>query len=76
MLSPLARELSWLTARPIAHRGLHDAKAGHIENTMAAFRAAVAGGYAIECDLQMSADGEAIVFHDSTLGQDEEEAEK
>jgi glycerophosphoryl diester phosphodiesterase len=67
MLSPLARELAWLTARPIAHRGLHDASANRIENTMAAFRAAVAEGYAIECDLQMSADGEAMVFHDSTL---------
>jgi glycerophosphoryl diester phosphodiesterase len=67
MLSPLARELAWLTARPIAHRGLHDPKAACIENTLAAFRAAMAEGYAIECDLQMSADGEAMVFHDGTL---------
>lgn len=67
MLSPLARKLAWLTARPIAHRGLHDAAANRIENTLAAFTAAIAEGYAIECDLQMSADGEAMVFHDNTL---------
>src|SRR5947209_18092167 len=59
----------WLTARPIAHRGLHDAPSGVIENTPSAFRAAVAGGYGIECDLQISADGEAMVYHDDALGR-------
>ena len=59
----------WLTARPVAHRGLHDAAAGIIENTPSAFRAAIAGHYAIECDLQLSADGEAMVHHDDTLGR-------
>jgi glycerophosphoryl diester phosphodiesterase len=59
----------WLTARPIAHRGLHDAAAGIIENTPSAFRAAIAGGYGIECDLQISADGEAMVHHDDALGR-------
>lgn len=59
--------LDWLTARPIAHRGLHDAAAGTVENTAAAFAAAMAAGYAIECDLQLSADGEAMVFHDDRL---------
>ncbi|MGH1589420.1 glycerophosphodiester phosphodiesterase family protein [Methylobacterium phyllosphaerae] len=59
----------WLTARPIAHRGLHDRGAGRPENTLAAARAAVAGGFAIECDVQMSADGEAMVFHDAALGR-------
>jgi glycerophosphoryl diester phosphodiesterase len=57
----------WLTARPIAHRGLHDRARGVIENSMSAFRAAVAGGFAIECDVQRAADGEAMVFHDYTL---------
>ncbi len=61
--------LAWLTARPIAHRGLHDAAAGVIENTATAFSAAVAGGYGIECDLQISADGEAMVYHDDGLGR-------
>jgi glycerophosphoryl diester phosphodiesterase len=61
--------LGWLTARPIAHRGLHDAAAGVIENTAEAFAAAMAGSYAIECDLQISADGEAMVHHDDALGR-------
>src|SRR5260370_28136953 len=34
-----------------------------------AFRAAIASGYGIECDLQISADGEAMVYHDDTLGR-------
>ncbi len=57
----------WLIARPVAHRGLHDAASGIIENTPSAFSAAVAADYAIECDIQLSADGEAMVFHDQTL---------
>ncbi|HSP50775.1 MAG TPA: glycerophosphodiester phosphodiesterase family protein [Pseudolabrys sp.] len=61
--------LAWLTARPIAHRGLHDAAAGVIENTASAFSAAIAGGYGIETDLQISADGEAMVHHDDALGR-------
>jgi glycerophosphoryl diester phosphodiesterase len=60
-------QLQWLIERPVAHRGLHDAAAGVIENTPSAFAAAVAGNYAIECDLQLAADGEAMVFHDDTL---------
>jgi glycerophosphoryl diester phosphodiesterase len=61
--------LAWLTARPIAHRGLHDAAAGVIENTASAFSAAIAAGYGIETDLQISADGEAMVHHDEALGR-------
>jgi glycerophosphoryl diester phosphodiesterase len=61
--------LAWLTACPIAHRGLHDAAHGVIENTATAFAAAIAGGYGIECDLQISADGEAMVHHDDALGR-------
>jgi glycerophosphoryl diester phosphodiesterase len=63
------RQLKWLTERPIAHRGLHDAAHGIIENTASAFTAAIAGNYGIECDLQISADGEAMVHHDDTLGR-------
>lgn len=59
----------WLTAWPIAHRGLHDATSGVIENTASAFRAAIAAGYGIECDLQLSADAEAMVHHDDALGR-------
>jgi glycerophosphoryl diester phosphodiesterase len=59
----------WLTARPVAHRGLHDASSGVIENNEAAFKAAIAGNYAIECDVQITADGEAMVHHDDALGR-------
>ena len=61
--------MGWLVARPIAHRGLHDRADGRPENTVAAARAAIAGNYAIECDVQISADGEAMVFHDAALGR-------
>jgi glycerophosphoryl diester phosphodiesterase len=61
--------LAWLTARPLAHRGLHDAAAGVIENTASAFHAAAAAGYGIECDVQLSGDGEAMVQHDDTLSR-------
>ncbi len=61
--------LDWLTARPIAHRGLHDAAAGAVENTATAFSAAIVAGYAIETDLQISSDGEAFVHHDDALGR-------
>jgi glycerophosphoryl diester phosphodiesterase len=54
-------------AAPIAHRGLHDRAAGRIENSRAAVLAAAAAGYAIEIDIQLSADGEAMVFHDAKL---------
>jgi glycerophosphoryl diester phosphodiesterase len=61
--------LSCLTAHPIAHRGLHDAAKGVVENTATAFTAAIAGGFGIETDLQISADGEAMVHHDDALGR-------
>jgi len=61
--------LDWLTARPIAHRGLHDAARGVIENTAGAVRAAIAANYGIEVDVQVSGDGEAMVHHDDVLGR-------
>jgi glycerophosphoryl diester phosphodiesterase len=63
--TPHLRDLNWLVARPIAHRGLHAGKA--IENTESAFAAAIKNNYAIECDLQITKDGEAIVFHDDEV---------
>jgi glycerophosphoryl diester phosphodiesterase len=51
--------------RPIAHRGLHGP--GVPENSLASFEAAIAAGYGIELDLQISADGVAMVFHDYGL---------
>ena len=61
--------LDWLTARPIAHRGLHDVAHGLIENTAGAVSAAIAANYGIEVDVQISADGEAMVHHDDVLGR-------
>lgn len=60
-------DLAFLTRRPIAHRGYHDIGAGRVENTLSAVRAAVDRGFAIEVDVQATADGEAVVFHDFTL---------
>ena len=60
-------DLGWLLATPIAHRGLHDRSRGIIENTASAAAAAIARGFPIECDVQGTADGEAVVFHDGTL---------
>ena len=63
------RAPDWLTARPVAHRGLHDAARGLIENMPAAAQAAIAGNFAVECDIQLSSDGEAMVHHDDELGR-------
>jgi glycerophosphoryl diester phosphodiesterase len=60
----MALRPAWLTARPIAHRGLHDSERGILENTAAAAQAAIEAGFAIECDVQLSADGAIMVFHD------------
>ncbi|HWV97948.1 MAG TPA: glycerophosphodiester phosphodiesterase [Xanthobacteraceae bacterium] len=59
----------WLAARPIAHRGLHDRARGIVENMPGAFVAAIEGNYGIELDLQLTADGEAMVHHDDRLGR-------
>jgi glycerophosphoryl diester phosphodiesterase len=59
--------LHWLTKKPIAHRGLHDMNRTRFENTLSAFEAAAIAGYAIECDVVLSADGVPMVFHDLTL---------
>lgn len=51
---------------PLAHRGLHAGPACP-ENSAAAMQAALDHGYGIELDVQISADGRAMVFHDDTL---------
>jgi glycerophosphoryl diester phosphodiesterase len=51
---------------PVAHRGLWSPD-GPPENSLGAFQAACAAGYGIELDVQLSADGEAMVFHDDDL---------
>ncbi|GGX58493.1 phosphodiesterase [Tateyamaria omphalii] len=52
---------------PLAHRALHDVTDGRPENSRAAIRAAIAHGYGIEIDVQLSADNQAMVFHDYAL---------
>jgi len=56
---------AWLIAQPFAHRGLH--RDAIIENSRAAFVAAIAAGHGIECDVRVSSDGIAFVFHDAEL---------
>jgi len=63
------RAPDWLTVRPVAHRGLHDRTRGIIENMPGAALAAVESNFAIECDIQLTADGEAMVHHDDALGR-------
>ena len=62
-----ADALRRLFATPIAHRGLHGGGMQPVENSIAAAEAAIAGGFGIECDIQLSRDGEAMVFHDERL---------
>ena len=50
---------------PYAHRGLWGGAVP--ENSLAAFRAAAEAGFGIELDVQLSRDGEVMVFHDYTL---------
>lgn len=52
---------------PLAHRALHDVSDGRPENSRAAVRAAIAAGYGIEIDVQLSSDAKAMVFHDYDL---------
>ncbi|MBU6206574.1 MAG: glycerophosphodiester phosphodiesterase [Alphaproteobacteria bacterium] len=64
---PPKDHVAFLTAQPFAHRGLHGG--GVVENSRAAFRAAIALGHGIELDIQMSADGIPFVFHDTDLSR-------
>ena len=54
-------------SRPIAHRALHDVSDGRPENSLAAVDAAIAHGFGIEIDVQLTADAKAVVFHDYAL---------
>ncbi len=55
--------------RNYAHRGLHTEDKSIPENSLAAFEAAASLGYGIELDVQLSKDGEVVVFHDDTLNR-------
>jgi glycerophosphoryl diester phosphodiesterase len=62
----------WMAERPYAHRGLYGF--GVIENSRAAFEAALKLGHGIELDVQAASGGEAFVFHDATLDRLTEES--
>lgn len=65
--APPAGRVDFLHRQRFAHRGLHGG--GRVENSMAAFAAAIERGHGIECDVQLSRDGEAFVIHDADLGR-------
>jgi glycerophosphoryl diester phosphodiesterase len=58
--------LGWIS-RPFAHRGLHDANKGIVENTASSIRAALDHDYGIEVDLRRASCGTVMVFHDDQL---------
>lgn len=64
MISRIKKD-SWLLTTPVAHRGLHNELYG--ENSMGAYKNAIANGYPIEMDVQLSKDGVALCFHDDSL---------
>ncbi len=63
----MCEALDLLLAKPIAHRGYHDAASNNHENSISAFEAAIESGFGIECDLQVTSDRETVVFHDPDL---------
>ncbi len=63
--APRPERVAFLKAQPFAHRGLHGRDAP--ENSRAAFAAAAALGHGMELDVQLTAQGEPVVFHDETL---------
>jgi glycerophosphoryl diester phosphodiesterase len=63
--APDPARVAWLKGVTYAHRGLHGAR--RVENSPAAFAAAIEAGLGIECDVQLSGDGRAMVFHDREL---------
>ena len=64
---PKPEKVAWLASIAYAHRGLHSP--GVPENSPSAFAAAIAKGMGIECDVQRSGDGRAMVFHDKDLAR-------
>jgi len=63
--APQADRVEWIAGHEYAHRGLHGV--GLPENSLGAFAAAAARGMGVECDIQRSSDGHAMVFHDWDL---------
>ncbi|MEP3225227.1 MAG: glycerophosphodiester phosphodiesterase family protein [Parasphingorhabdus sp.] len=67
--APDTARVAFLKGQPYAHRGLHGTQkdGGPLENSPAAFDAAIKLGHGIECDVQAAEDGTAFVFHDFEL---------
>ncbi|WP_293882500.1 glycerophosphodiester phosphodiesterase family protein [Sphingomonas sp.] len=63
--APHPQRIAFLKTQPFAHRGLHNTLC--VENSRAAFRAAIVLGHGIELDVQAASGGEAFVFHDAEL---------
>ena len=63
--APAEERVGWLRQATYAHRGVHGA--GVPENSLAGFALAIERGLGIECDIQPSSDGHAMVFHDAEL---------
>lgn len=61
------KDLTWLKKDYIAHRGLYKKNGSIPENSMAAFKEALNHGFSIECDLNLTKDGQVVVFHDHHL---------
>jgi len=59
------QKCDWILSKPIAHRGLHDDSVP--ENSFEAFEAAIAEGYPIEIDVQLTKDKVPVIFHDDNL---------
>jgi len=55
--------------RNFAHRGLHTRDKAVPENSLKAFELAADMGYGMELDVQLSRDGQVVVFHDDTLSR-------
>jgi glycerophosphoryl diester phosphodiesterase len=65
----MANNIQWLTSKPIAHRGLHSGNATVPENSLSAFRQALAQQLPIELDIHLLTDGKLAVFHDDDLAR-------
>ena len=65
LILPNAKRSYSLPKKGYAHRGLWTEKLP--ENSIPAFKAAIDGGFGIECDVQLTKDGVPIIFHDDTL---------
>ena len=63
--APEPARIAWLKQGEYAHRGLHGGDVP--ENSLSAFAAAISAGMGIECDVQQTGDGGAVVFHDWEL---------